>query len=211
MSNPFAPASEVGGTADTYASPAMRAWIVIGALGVCAVGDVITLLGTGLELMLGPDSVTGTLIAGLGAIASFFGLVVSAIVWLVWQHRVARNAAVLSGFTLTTSPGWGLAYWFIPFVNLVRPYQAVGEIWTATEGASRDPAPGSGLIPVWWGFWIASNLVANISFRLTLNGITTEWVDIVAGILDLAAAALAVYVVLGITRAQERVFREKSA
>ena len=55
----------------------------------------------------------------------FFPLVTAAqIVFLVWQYRAANVGRQL-GYPFRRSPGWGVALWFIPIVNLWMPYQAI--------------------------------------------------------------------------------------
>jgi len=31
------------------------------------------------------------------------------------------------------TPGWAVGYWFVPFVNLVRPYQIVADLWLRSD------------------------------------------------------------------------------
>jgi hypothetical protein len=42
----------------------------------------------------------------------------------VWQFRAATAARAMR-LPATRSPGWGVAFWFIPIVNLWMPYQAI--------------------------------------------------------------------------------------
>ena len=55
-----------------------------------------------------------------------FGLVsiVIQILFLIWQYRAARLARQL-GYPARHSPGWGVAFWFIPVVQFWMPYQAI--------------------------------------------------------------------------------------
>jgi hypothetical protein len=46
------------------------------------------------------------------------------IVFLIWQYRAASVARQL-GYPARHSPGWGVAFWFIPVVNIWMPYQAI--------------------------------------------------------------------------------------
>ena len=63
-----------------------------------------------------PDSGARALVSLL-AIAAVGGA-------LVWQFRAA-TAAQGMGLPAKRSPGWGVAFWFIPVVNLWMPYQAI--------------------------------------------------------------------------------------
>ncbi len=46
------------------------------------------------------------------------------VVVCVWQFRAATAARALR-LPAERSPGWGVAFWFIPVVNLWMPYQAI--------------------------------------------------------------------------------------
>src|SRR6185295_7113854 len=59
---------------------------------------------------------------------------VTGIVWCVWQHRAQRNAIELAYGKLQFTPGWAVGWWFVPFANLVKPFQTVRELWKASHG-----------------------------------------------------------------------------
>src|SRR4030095_8115621 len=65
----------------------------------------------------------------LTALASFVSL-------LVWIYAAHANLPALNAGPLEFSPGWAVGWFFIPIANLVKPYQAVVEIWKGS-----DPAP----------------------------------------------------------------------
>jgi hypothetical protein len=53
--------------------------------------------------------------------------VLSLVIFLNWQFRssaVARNL----GYGARRSPGWGVGVWFIPIVNLWKPYQSLRDL-----------------------------------------------------------------------------------
>jgi len=86
-----------------------------------------------------------------------------------WIVRANRNARALGAFTLRFTPGWAVGYFFIPIVNLWRPYQAMKDLWQV----SRNPTAWSSttadfVLPAWWTLWLASGILAQISFRVLL-------------------------------------------
>ena len=93
-------------------------------------------------------------VAGIGSLA-FIGTVV---LWCMWQHRAQENAVVLAGGGLRFTPGWAVGWWFIPFANLVKPFQTVRELWKASHGARWREIPTWPLLGSWWGVWLAANL-----------------------------------------------------
>ena len=81
------------------------------------------------------------------------------VVYLMWLHRAALNAQVISRRNLRLGPGAAVASFLIPFVNLVRPYGALREIWFASLGPVEIDRPAGrrvGLVGWWWGVFLAS-------------------------------------------------------
>ena len=88
-------------------------------------------------------------------------LVLAAVTFLMWLYRASKNLAPLGTQNQQYSPGWTVAYWFIPIVSLFRPYQAVAEIWSGSlpKPYSGIPAasaelPTSPLLMPWWVAWV---------------------------------------------------------
>lgn len=110
---------------------------------------------------------------GTAAGLLILGQLVAAIFFLRWLNRAAKNVRVFhpgAHFEFTT--GWVVGWWFVPFANLIKPLRAVQEIWRASDpdcvGTDRSflGAPVPGLMSTWWGAWIASSLLGNLSGRI---------------------------------------------
>jgi len=56
-------------------------------------------------------------------------------------------------------PAAGVGSWFIPFVNLARPFNV-------TRQMLSHAGQNSGIASTWQGFWVAGNIIANVSVRL---------------------------------------------
>lgn len=153
---------------------------------------------------------------GLEACAAllYLGLfVATAVVFLVWFYRVAKNLRALGADEPRFSPGWCVGYWFIPFANLFRPYQAAKDIWARSEPPGSEGAgAGGALLGGWWAMWIISAIVGNLAARVSFRAdeaqavINTAWIMIVSDLLDAIAAVLAVLVIRGIHDRQTRRF-----
>ncbi|WP_197994953.1 DUF4328 domain-containing protein [Gimesia panareensis] len=132
--------------------------------------------------------------AQLGA-AIFVG-----VVFLVWVYRMSRNAHSIENAKLQYSPGWAVGWYFIPIVNLWKPYQAMREIY---EVFINRPNDGK-ILPLWWFAWILASIMARISTRVvtksdTLDQLLTKsevtiFADACAVFLDLAAILLVITV-----------------
>ena len=100
---------------------------------------------------------------GVVAVLQLLNLVVTGILWFVWQHRAQANlgAARVSGLRFT--PGWAVGWWFMPFANLVKPFQTMRELWKASGG--EEDWGHSRTWPVigwWWAAWIAAGVLGRV-------------------------------------------------
>lgn len=95
---------------------------------------------------------------------------VAGIVILRWIYFANYNARRLGAVDMQTSPGWAVGYYFVPILNLWRPYSAMKEIWQASVNAvGWRNQPVSNLLPLWWFLWIANAILGNLSFRLSFR------------------------------------------
>ncbi|KAB1988768.1 DUF4328 domain-containing protein [Streptomyces triticiradicis] len=143
--------------------------------------------------------------AGIAQVAA---LVATVVVYLIWFLRVRVNAEVFNPFGHTYSRTWAGWGWFVPFVNLVRPRRIMAEIWDASRPAG-DPAR-QGIVGVWWAFWILRWAVDRLAASSTSKAETADAIQdaalqaLFADALDIVSAALAIVVVVRLTRMQDR-------
>lgn len=83
--------------------------------------------------------------------------VVTAIAFLAWQHRAVSNVPALGGGKTDVSPNASVGWWFVPFANLVKPYQIVSDVWQRL--ATSSSRTGTGLVLAWWVTYIVGNLL----------------------------------------------------
>lgn len=87
---------------------------------------------------------------------------------LKWIYRSSYNLRPLGAENLTTSPGWAVGWFFIPFMNLYKPFVVMKEIWKASsDPRSWKTASSSSLIGWWWALFLASSVLGNFAFRLS--------------------------------------------
>jgi hypothetical protein len=142
------------------------------------------------------------------------------VVWLIWQHQATANLWARGLPGLRTTPGWAVGWWLIPFANLAMPFVAMREL----DRRSGPDGPASPLLGWWWAAWLAASLVPWIGMLASVWPEAVRWaraIDaaattldltplarpaapwfLLAGILQLVAAALAVRVVARIDGAQ---------
>ena len=100
---------------------------------------------------------------------SYLGVfIVSGILILKWIYRANQNARQFGAKDMAFSPGWSIGFYFIPIVSLWKPYQAMKEIWQASQNPSNWPVEKvSSILGIWWFFWIANSVVGQAVFRMS--------------------------------------------
>lgn len=134
---------------------------------------------------------------GLGVIGS---LVLGAIFFGMWMARAAHRALGHTGFEIT--PGFGVGSFFIPIMNLWKPYQAMQDIWRASLANRNDSwlsTPTGDLVKGWWGAW----LLAGFAGRAASASEALGAVDIVVSLLLFVAAALCIMMMRAVEAGQE--------
>jgi hypothetical protein len=198
---------------------------------VTVIGLALSCICDGLQLLLSVGSIispTNRIDLGgelnslwlLGqGIISLFQLplyVGTVIVFLIWLFRVFKNLDSLQPGYREFTAGWSVGWWFVPFANLVKPFQVIREAWCANSpeidseptflSTSAYAAPG--YIGAWWGLWIVSNVISNIAGRLAdsvksdADVVLFGWLMLTASALTIAAGILCIRLVRDITNRQ---------
>ena len=156
------------------------------ALLICdAAISVFDLLDTGLGVNLvrgiraGNFTVSDSSLATLTTLESILNVVLvltylaTAVVWIVWQFRAAKNVEAW-GVEARHTPGWVIAGWLIPFVNLVIPARSMQDV---LRGSRSDPSlsrvaserPAELLVGWWWFAFLGANIPRQIEGNLFQN------------------------------------------
>jgi hypothetical protein len=136
-----------------------------------------------------PEDAATLSAADWASLVDFLALITCMVLVGRWIYRTNANAHLFSD-GMTISPGWAVGWYFIPFANLVKPYQAMKESWLASHYGSDW---GTGEAPVmirwWWLLWIVTNILGNVSWRLESAGAgaaAVEMIDLVNAGLNIA-------------------------
>ena len=236
--NPYQPPKEAtGGSAALYAPsqhPAIvpfqslqgLATAVKGLLAVVVVGKLaaigatlylIRTLGNGVDFS-GTEVQISAGVLALIVVGVLLLTLVAGIVYLMWLHRAYQNLPALGVMKLDSSPGWAVGHYFIPILNLFRPYQTIVEIM---RGSAPREEQLSGKVPTslagwWWTGWILAAVLGQAS-GVMVRGNEPDpvllgyaaWVDVAMHVVSLLTALLAIAVVHRITTNQERKSGEK--
>lgn len=142
------------------------------------------------------------------AVAYTVCFILSVIFVGMFLHRAQSNLHLAQIDGLEFTPGWAVGWYFIPFANLVKPFQAMRELWNKSTGrVDGDQAETPGRMGIWWAAWLIGNILANISFRMSdTTSVETYMLALqigaVSDVLTLIAAALLLRLMGDITRGQ---------
>ncbi len=147
---------------------------------------------------------------GLIAFGYMVAYVVTAVPFLMWIYRANLNAIGFGGTDMKFTPGWSVGYYFIPILNLFRPYQSMKEIWQV----SHDPANWKSvsvppLVGWWWALWLVSNFLGYFTMQFSFKAETLDDIKALTGLFifsEMVGAVLclvAIAMVKSIARKQE--------
>lgn len=129
--------------------------------------------------------------------------------FILWFRRAYYNLHAV-GRRMEFTEGWAAGAWFVPLLNLVRPYQIMREIWVDTQLASYDRVEkDTSLVGWWWAIFLINNFVSNIAGRLYRDSGTLEQIQtastwmIVSDIIEIGALLVVIHMIRE-TRTMER-------
>jgi hypothetical protein len=219
---PAAPVASIT-TTQPYNSVATMGKILMALLGIGAFVDLMSIFFSGLQLSSGvtASSEMQQMMIGLLQLLVFF---ITAILFLFWMHRAYSNLKSFGATDLSFSPGWAIGYFFVPFLNLWKPFEAMSEIWKASDPNTRVDASGQwksaatgALLNAWWIMWLVSNIAGQVVMRTSLEAdqpaeiMSATRVAMIADLLGVFSAILALLVVSEVTRRQEEKHRQTVA
>ena len=108
---------------------------------------------------------------GIVAILYLVAYLISAVAFISW-FRTAYGNLHKKAVGLAYTPGWAAGAWFVPFLNLVRPYQIMKELYARTQalfdqyGIEIQNRLSDSKVGLWWLLWIAGNLLGQLEFRM---------------------------------------------
>lgn len=141
---------------------------------------------------------------GIVGLIQFLIYVVSGIWILRWIYVACLNARNLATGPMNFSPGWSVGWYFIPFLSLWKPYQAMKEIWRVSANPRNpDSEPDPGLLAYWWFFFVVASLSGNAAFRLSLRAEDIGQLlaaNMVTRVSDIASIPLAIFFLVMVRR-----------
>lgn len=165
-----------------------RANFATAALGVTLGSNVVFFTGEALTRGSVEGEVSaGLMLFGLIALAMVPVFITTVVLFCRWFHLSVRYANV-RGIRVGATPAGAVGAWFIPFANLVRPFDY-------TRAMLSEGGGNTSLVGPWQTAWIVGNIATNLSSRLESTA-----VSFVALLIEVASAVLAIMVVREVTR-----------
>lgn len=105
--------------------------------------------------------------------------VVSAITFIQWFRRAYFNLHLRVNH-LSQSEGWAAGCWFVPIINLFRPYQIMKELFQATHfflkrnDVNTSEHFSMPSLSLWWTFWIIDRFFGQFVFKYSMKAETID-------------------------------------
>lgn len=211
----------------TYRSAWPRARFALAGLALGVVGQLVGVAGDADRIRVTSLEIQGRIVShadisrsdqlfNLTAGFQLVTMMVAAVLFLVWLHRIIANGPALGGAELRFTPRWAVGWWFVPFANLVRPVQVLSEAWSTSSvemAVSTRGARASVKLPiflrVWWGLWVLwwclsviEPVAGNDPTTTTLHG--RAMIDVVVSLTYACAGLVCLVVVSRLTRSQDQ-------
>ncbi len=138
-----------------------RAMVATVAL-IASVGmHVLMAAVAGAQLATGDVGEEGVLaiVGGLVALLYLVVFITTIVLVCMWFHLATRHALARGAAMEVQTPAAAVGSWFIPFINLARPFNLVRRM---LDSAGLD----AGAVSTWQVLWVTGNITANISSRV---------------------------------------------
>lgn len=135
---------------------------------------------------------------------------VTAVVFVVWFHRLRVNAGWWAPDRQRRGPGWAIGGWFVPIVNLWFPFSIAKDILAGSRPPGSPDRSGAVLLNLWWTAWIGGFVLGMVYRGMAGDATTIDDYATIASlglaisVVDLILIVLAVLVIRMLTGLQER-------
>jgi Domain of unknown function (DUF4328) len=154
----------------------------------------------------------------LVAILESLSIIATIVFFILWYRRAYNNLRRIGVRTLEYSETDAAWSFFIPFVNLVRPFKIVREIVVETQEELTKRIPdyigktSLGIVGIWWAFFIIRNLAGSVALRAIFDNSTIDQMiisnqtNIVLSVFDIITAIVTVVMIKQISREESLLF-----
>ncbi|MCR5889653.1 DUF4328 domain-containing protein [Hymenobacter sp. J193] len=180
-------------------------WAIILVLVLALLHDMLTLLFSGTANALISDFLAISLL--FVGVAQVLTVILGTVYFLQWFRRAYLNLRLAGQYTELTD-GWAVGAWFVPFLNLVRPYSIMKEVWHGTLEMAGRSRPHT-VVGWWWVLYLLYTILTRTSQRYALRASTPSdeenalIFDIIACVFAIISAVLTIQVVQSVSDAEQ--------
>lgn len=149
-------------------------WAIGGIVGSLGIQVIAAILAGVLFLAIEGKHITPAVVSLYRAswyVNSFssLGYIIAGVLFLRWFYLAYRNLPSLGVSALYYRPIWAIVWFFVPILNLYKPYQMMSITWRASDpepeyrGAAWRSATLTPLVGIWWVIWIFGEIVREIT------------------------------------------------
>ena len=154
----------------------------------------------------------GASVISLLGVLTFLGTAIAVCIWL---HGAVKRQHFLDESYVAVTPAAAVWSFFIPFVNLARPYTVVRDLLNASRyhvplAADENPWKPEGaarFVGAWWACWLIGNISGQISWQVSGSSLSAQagalYIDMFSDILHVGAAFLLIRIVRAIDSNQD--------
>jgi hypothetical protein len=140
------------------------------------------------------------------SLAYLAAFIISAITFVEWFRRAYYNLHQKVSH-LSHSEGWAAGSWFVPIINVYRPYQIMKELYKETKeyltqkGIEISESLSTKYLGLWWTLWLTNAVIGNVLFRFSMKAKTVDEItsvtigDMISHIIAIALAFITLKVI----------------
>jgi Domain of unknown function (DUF4328) len=152
-----------------------------------------------------------------GILGIIYGIayLISGITFIQWFRRAYFNLhQKVDG--LSHTEGWAAGSWFVPIVNLFRPFQIMKEMFIETKAyliknnISFNEEINTKNLGIWWTLWIINNFLGQIIFHYSKNSETVDQllnftiINLVSNVFGILLAVITIKVIKDYINLEEK-------
>ncbi|WP_324671005.1 DUF4328 domain-containing protein [Hymenobacter sp. GOD-10R] len=113
----------------------------------------------------------------LATALALLGVTLAAVIYFFSWFRRAYANLQRAGCRTEHSNGWAIGAWFVPILNLFRPYSIMREIWDDTHRLAYGTEPPRPLLGWWWASFLVMSIMSRVSNSLSDQDKTAQQLE----------------------------------
>ena len=187
---------------------------VVSMLSICAASwnySLIESMSAGIRVSIETAERSDSFVTMSGGLL-FIVAIIQIIIFMIWVYKFQKGLPIIQINDARWSPGWCVAWWFIPIMSLFRPYQVMAQFWRCTSLLSSPSNWKNTTVPPFLMFWWITSIIATWVSMIYLRFAASTWssnnfsdylnelsLSIFADASVIISSVLLIYVIKGIT------------